>query len=884
MKRFALLCCLLLVGMRALAVLHEKDLEHTLQVLRLELENAHKELDKTLQVLTAASKTQHAKMIETMQQSNLTTLMLYSQKTAYTFNLTYACHEAAEQYYAFTKNQLPYDRIVEKMNSEILRYTYLIQALKDLPPALSNEDKGKGKNKNKRKSKEKVEEAESEVAYTLTLDSVQLFNILDGSDSVYALSRDTIAVEEIEAKSSQPFMLSDSAQVKRKESLEYAQRILEQLKSIRDDVGKDSDHYEQIGNHLKSVYAYAQQRYKEIQQSIFVNGENNYFKILASLPMYVRQAQRDIKDKYGDQIYEENKAVKSEWRGKVIFGLIGIVMFYFMLASLLSNIIIRVLMKKVKRLRENKDLQLKMDCMIIAASLFLFAVVMMVLKALVSHNFFLMASSLLISFSWLVTIILLSLLVRLNGEQIQATLRMFMPIIVLGFIVIIFRVIFIPNSLVGLIFPPILLFFTIWQFYTIRRWSKDSLAVDRVYSWISFMLMTVATGMSWCGYVLMGVQVFIWWLMQLMITLTLTCIYDLLTMFEQRHLQKVLKLAEPLKRGWLHRDGKNIVHTWFFDFLLMALLPICIVLSVLVAVYMAAEVFDLTELCYRLFVTPFVNIKDVCCLSLDKMLIVAVLWFIFNYICYLVKSLYYHVRMQRLGKHNKGVQISVNQANFTLFYNVTAIVVWGVFFVIALILLQVPKSGISIVTAGLATGVGFAMKDLLNNFFYGISLMTGRLRVGDWIECDGVVGKVDSITYQSTQILTEEGSIIAFLNSTLFSQKFKNLTRNHFYVKSKAVVGVAYGTDIEKVRRVLVKAVNDLNGKSKTGREILDAERGVSVYMLEMADSAVNMGVFYWPLVSEKTLFDCKVREAIYNELNKNNIEIPFPQCDVHMR
>ena len=847
-----------MTGLRALAVLHERNLEQTLQVLCVELENAHRELDKGLQMITLASKAQHAKMIETMQQSNQTSLMLYSQKNTYTFNLTYACHEAAEQYRAFTKNQVPYDRIIEKLDGDIMRYTNLIETLRELPPSLADSSQ-----------------------QDLATDSIKLYDILNGGDSVQTVC-DTLNVEEIAAKTNEPFLLSDSGQVRRKESLAYAELILKQLQCIRDEVGQDSEHYTQIGNHLKSVYAYAQQRYKEIQQSIFVNGESNYFSILASLPIQIKQAGRDLIDKYGDRIYREDH-VKSEWRGRIIFGLIVIVTFYFLLAALLSNIIVRVLMKKVKRLRENKELQLKMDCVIIASSLCLFALVMMGIQTFMHHNFVLMASSLLISFSWLVTIILLSLLIRLNGTQMQAALRLFMPIVVLGFIVIIFRIIFIPNSLVNLIFPPILLAFTVWQWFTIHRWGKDCPAIDRAYSWISFVLMAIASGMAWFGYVLMSVQVFIWWLMQLMITLTLTCLYDLLNVFERRHLQKALGLKNPPKRGWLKRDGKNIVHTWFYDLLLMAVLPICIVQSLLLSVYLAAEVFDLTELCLRLFVTPFVNIEGACRLAVDKIVLVIILWFIFNYICYLIKSLYHHFRMQHLGQQNKGVQVAVNQANFTLFYNITAIVVWGTYFILALMLLQVPKSGISIVTAGLATGIGFAMKDLLNNFFYGISLMTGRLRVGDWIECDGVIGKVDSITYQSTQILTEEGSIIAFLNSTLFSRNFKNLTRNHFYVKSKAIVGVAYGTDIDQVRNILIEAVSSLNGKNKTGRDIIDPHRGVSVFMTELADSSVNLGVFYWPLVSEKTGFDCRVKEAIYKALNAHNIEIPFPQRDLHI-
>ena len=190
---------------------------------------------------------------------------------------------------------------------------------------------------------------------------------------------------------------------------------------------------------------------------------------------------------------------------------------------------------------------------------------------------------------------------------------------------------------------------------------------------------------------------------------------------------------------------------------------------------------------------------------------------------------------------------------------------------------------VSIISAGLATGVGFAMKDLLENFFYGISLMTGRIRVGDYIECDGVRGKVESITYQSTQIATFEGSVIAFLNSALFSKNFKNLTKSHGYEFVKIPVGVAYGTDISKVREVLIKEVEKIKGKSHDGRELISAKRDMDVYFESFGDSSVNLFFTCWVLVEERFFLLGRINEAIYNALNKNGIAIPFPQRDVHI-
>ena len=220
---------------------------------------------------------------------------------------------------------------------------------------------------------------------------------------------------------------------------------------------------------------------------------------------------------------------------------------------------------------------------------------------------------------------------------------------------------------------------------------------------------------------------------------------------------------------------------------------------------------------------------------------------------------------------------------FTLANNVIDICCWGMYAIFSVKMLKIPSTAVSVISAGLATGVGFAMKDLLENFFYGISLMTGRVRVGDYIECDGIRGKVDSITYQSTQVLTADGCVIAFLNSSLFSKNFKNITRNHSYEMVKIPVGIAYGSNVDEVRKMLIKAVMDLEEKSADGRDIIDMDKPVSVVFDDFGDNSVNLFVTYWVLVEEKFGKTGQIKEAIYNTLNAHNIEIPFPQRDIHI-
>ena len=161
--------------------------------------------------------------------------------------------------------------------------------------------------------------------------------------------------------------------------------------------------------------------------------------------------------------------------------------------------------------------------------------------------------------------------------------------------------------------------------------------------------------------------------------------------------------------------------------------------------------------------------------------------------------------------------------------------------------------------------------------------MSGRLRVGDWIECDGIRGRVTDINYQTTLVETVQSTQVAFLNASLFGKSFHNHTRNDAYEFVKVTVGVAYGVDFDKLRAILDQALLQLRTKDSFGREIVDPKRGISVRFNEFGDSAVEVSVKQFVLVSERGGFIDREKELIYKTLNENGIQIPFPQCDVHM-
>ena len=222
--------------------------------------------------------------------------------------------------------------------------------------------------------------------------------------------------------------------------------------------------------------------------------------------------------------------------------------------------------------------------------------------------------------------------------------------------------------------------------------------------------------------------------------------------------------------------------------------------------------------------------------------------------------------------------------NFTLSNSIIGIVIWGIYIITCFVLMHIPTAAIGVVTAGLATGVGFALKDVINNLFYGVSLMSGRLKVGDYVECDGVRGVVDSINYQSTLIETEYGSIMAFPNSNLYQKNFKNLTRNGAYELLILPVGVKYGTDVDQVRDLLKRALIKLNVRDKYGRSVLDPKYGIVVRLMDFGDSSILIKVYQQVLVTERYKYTAAANEVIYNTLNANNITIPFPQRDIYIK
>ncbi|MDA3971578.1 MAG: mechanosensitive ion channel family protein [Desulfobulbaceae bacterium] len=178
--------------------------------------------------------------------------------------------------------------------------------------------------------------------------------------------------------------------------------------------------------------------------------------------------------------------------------------------------------------------------------------------------------------------------------------------------------------------------------------------------------------------------------------------------------------------------------------------------------------------------------------------------------------------------------------------------------------------------AGIA--IALAAKDTLANFFGGISLFLDKIyKVGDYIIIDDVGrGEVVSLGIRSTRILTRDDVLVTVPNSIMANSRIVNETAPSPRYRLKIPVGVAYGTDLDKVEDILL----GIAGKSD---DIL-AEPAPRARVRALADSSVNFELMVW--VSDPRDRGMQIHQflkAIHREFKNEGIGIPFPQLDVHI-
>ncbi|MBR5905211.1 MAG: mechanosensitive ion channel, partial [Bacteroidales bacterium] len=784
----------------------------------------------------------------------------------------------------FNLDRMPYDRIVRALDIEINRYARLIESLRRLPPELRD-----------------LEVVPDSLAYhndTLDLHLQHTESLLQK-----ALEEEVKALDDT-TESRPPFILDEAGQADRDSCLFYAAELLKMYADNKAIAVADSLHYREAQLRLKESYDYAKDYYAVLQRNVFIDGQTPWSVVVTHLGTYWKQAKDAMKDKYDidyfqsidgssddDDVLEEvdEKAMLENGELSYLMAFVNLILLFlfFMILWGLAALLLWPVFRLVRPVRNAVAKQQRpYVTLLVACLLFL-----LIGGGADDDGIIGTAANLASTFIWLLMAIITALLLRLKPERLKNGIANYRPTIYAAIFVISCRILFLPNALMNIIFPPFLVLITLWQLLVCFTHGRKADRADFIIGWISFGITFVAMAFSVAGYIFLALLILVWWYFQLAAVLTLTACWHFLVWYKASKLDSRIAAYRDSITYVTGPDRERLLFgaSWFYELLRNVAIPVMAFMSFALCFKMSLNVFDFDEIFDTVFYHPFLLLSgkdgaDSFRISLYSVFLLTCLVFVFNYISKALHVIWQQVRYESfMLKHNK-TTIRNNEINLSLGNSIISVAVWFTYLVIVVIKLQIPTGSLGLIAGGLSAGIGIALKDIINNFIYGIQLMGGRLRVGDWIECDGVRGRVTDINYQSTLVVTENATQVAFLNASLFSKNFTNLTRNNSYEFTKLVVGVEYGTDVQRVREVLESAMEVMKTKDKYGRDVVDPAYGIYVRFSDFGDSSVNIAVKQYVLVAERIAYVDKAKEVIYTALNKAGITIPFPQCDVHMK
>lgn len=210
---------------------------------------------------------------------------------------------------------------------------------------------------------------------------------------------------------------------------------------------------------------------------------------------------------------------------------------------------------------------------------------------------------------------------------------------------------------------------------------------------------------------------------------------------------------------------------------------------------------------------------------------------------------------------------------------IIVVVSLAVIFLTTLSMLNVPITAFAFLSGAIAIGFGFGAQNIINNFISGWILIGEKpIRIGDFLEVEGVKGIVEEINTRSTRIRRVDGVHMLIPNSKLLENTVVNWTLRDRLVRGTVRVGVAYGSDCEQVAKLMLEA-------TKAHDKVLD-DPEPSVFFLDFGDNSLVFESYFWinsTVEGGLRLVSSDIRFALDKAFKQADIVIAFPQRDIHI-
>ena len=191
----------------------------------------------------------------------------------------------------------------------------------------------------------------------------------------------------------------------------------------------------------------------------------------------------------------------------------------------------------------------------------------------------------------------------------------------------------------------------------------------------------------------------------------------------------------------------------------------------------------------------------------------------------------------------------------------------------------IDMSALTLIAGALGVGIGFGLQNITDNFISGVIILFEKpIKVGDRIDVGDVQGNVMSISFRATQILTNDNISIIVPNSEFISSRVINWSHNDRNIRFRIPVGVSYNEDPEMIKKILMEVAD------KNPHVLKKPEP--TVLFDEYGDSSLNFILAVWTAThtDRPRVLKSELYFEIFKEFKKHNVEIPFPQRDIHIK
>ena len=188
-------------------------------------------------------------------------------------------------------------------------------------------------------------------------------------------------------------------------------------------------------------------------------------------------------------------------------------------------------------------------------------------------------------------------------------------------------------------------------------------------------------------------------------------------------------------------------------------------------------------------------------------------------------------------------------------------------------------SALGLLVGALGVGIGFGLQSITNNFISGVIILIERpIKVGDRIEIDDLAGNIVEISARATTIITNDNIAVIVPNSDFINSRVINWSHNNKQVRLNFPVGVSYNEDPEKIRKLLEEV-------AKANSGVLSSPKPYVLFE-SYGDSSLNFNLLVWTseFIDRPKILKSELYYEIFRKFKEHNVEIPFPQRDIHLK